>query len=230
MLSEDEGKVVYDYFTVRYHHKCADLTVSVGDDLADYVYLVKTGASSVAFTPNFSLANDDSCALTTTYENREYGTATWWTPGDDISTNSAPYDFDTFLTESSTYTLDVQYTTAATFNPAVVFEIRITYAITDSTHAINASASETFLLTMKDACIDNKITCDMAAIDFTHTIQIDPSTTVDSSVDASACTQAVDGVDSSGYCSFTSSLEIWDDSTNDWLTYTTAQTATWPWI
>ena len=171
LLSEDEGKVVYDYFTVRYHHKCADLTVAIsGDDLADYTYLVKTGAASVAFTPNFVLTNDDSCALTTTYENREYGTATWWTPSDNISSNSAPYDFNTFLTESGTFTLDVQYTTAATFNPAVVFEIRITYAITDPTHAISASASETFLLTMKDACLDNKITCDMAAIDWTHTI------------------------------------------------------------
>ena len=45
LLSEDEGKVVYDYITVRYYYKCADLTVSLGTDLADTTYLVKTGAS-----------------------------------------------------------------------------------------------------------------------------------------------------------------------------------------
>ena len=46
MQSEDEGKVVYDYFTVRYHHKCADLTVTLNADLPDDTYLVKTGAGT----------------------------------------------------------------------------------------------------------------------------------------------------------------------------------------
>ena len=83
---------------------------------------------------------------------------------------------------------------------------------------------------MKDACLDNVITCDLAAIDFVHVVAIDPTTTSDSTVATSACTQAVDGSDSSAYCSFTSTLEVWDEDTDDWLTYTTAATATYPWI
>ena len=69
-----------------------------------------------------------------------------------------------------------------------MFEVRVTYAITDPTHAIDASASATFLLTMKDACLDNVITCDMAAVDLTHVVSIDPTATLDSTVAASACT------------------------------------------
>ena len=102
--------------------------------------------------------------------------------------------------------------------------------------AIDASATESFLLTMKDACLDNEITCDMAAVDRIHTIPEDASTTTPTTVASSACVQKVynplteNDEDSSGYCTFTSTLEIWDEGTDAWATYTTADTATWPWI
>ena len=39
LLSEEEGAIIYDYFEVRYHHECADLTVAI-DELADVTYYV----------------------------------------------------------------------------------------------------------------------------------------------------------------------------------------------
>ena len=77
-MTEDTGKIAYDYFTVRFHTPCADLTVSITTDLPDVTYLVRTGGPSASYTPNFSLANDDSCVLTTTYAIRELGSAAWW--------------------------------------------------------------------------------------------------------------------------------------------------------
>lgn len=227
-MTEDTGKIAYDYFTVRFHTPCADLTVSITTDLPDVTYLVRTGGPSASYTPNFSLANDDSCVLTTTYAIRELGSAAWWEFDDTISGDSAPYDFNDWMSSSGTYTVDVAYTTAATFNPARTFEVSIRRWAASSV-AINASATEIFLLTMKDACLDNEITCDGAAVDFTHTIPAGLSATT-TAVASSACTQAVAGQDSSGYCSFVSSLEIWTEATDSWNTYTVGATATWPWI
>ena len=67
LLADDEGRVVYDYWTVRFHHKCADLKVNKGNDIPDTLYLVSSASTSSTLTPTFTLANDDSCTLTTTY-------------------------------------------------------------------------------------------------------------------------------------------------------------------
>ena len=125
----------------------------------------------------------------------------------------------------------MDYTDPTTFNPAITFEVKVTYADSNSpVESLDASATDIFMLTMKDACIDNEITCDMLAVDITHTIPVDASTATTTSTASSACTQAVDGSDSSAYCSFVSTLEIWTESTDSWDTYTTGATATWPWI
>ena len=44
------------------------------------------------------------------------------------------------------------------FNEAVVFEVGITVAIADSSHSIDATATNFFLLTMKDVCWDMTLT------------------------------------------------------------------------
>ena len=83
---------------------------------------------------------------------------------------------------------------------------------------------------MKDQCIDNVIVC-TGAIDFTHTIPADLSAT-DTSSTVSTCTMEVDSVDSSAICSITSTLEIFDDSTDSWVEYTGAgaSVTNYPWI
>ena len=65
----------------------------------------------------------------------------------------------------------------------------------------------------------------MLAVDFTHTIPDDYTTATTTQVASSACTQAVATVDSSAYCAFTSTLEIWDEDKDDWYTWTTGDTA-----
>ena len=167
--------------------------------------------------------------MTATYAVREVGDGPWWQITDTISGQGATHDFGSFLAASSTYTLNVYYTTPTVFNPAETFEVSITWWAASHV-AIDASATEVFLLTMKDTCIDNAITCDMLAVDFTHTILADTGTVAATSVASTGCTQAVGGVDSSPICSFVSTLEIWTESTDSWDTYTTGATATWPWI
>ena len=41
LLSEDEGKVVYDYVTVRYMDACSDLLVEI-EEMPDVTYYVKS--------------------------------------------------------------------------------------------------------------------------------------------------------------------------------------------
>ena len=53
LLDEDEGKIVYDYFTVRFHTPCADLIVSITEDLPDVTYLVQSTGTTSYYTPNF---------------------------------------------------------------------------------------------------------------------------------------------------------------------------------
>ena len=64
LLSEDEGKVVYDYVTVRYHHACSDLLVEI-DDMPDVTYYVKSTNNALTdtalYTPTITLTNDNSC-------------------------------------------------------------------------------------------------------------------------------------------------------------------------
>lgn len=61
----------------------------------------------------------------------------------------------------------------ALFNPEVVFELRWTAELTDPTHG-DATAEVITLLTMKDACIENEVTCtntpdaSLGAVDFTY--------------------------------------------------------------
>ena len=70
LLSEDEGKIVYDYITVRYHHKCADLAIAVAE-MPDVTYYVKsTNASPDTYAPTITLTNDASCSLETEYKIR----------------------------------------------------------------------------------------------------------------------------------------------------------------
>ena len=70
LLSEDEGKIVYDYIRVRYHHKCADLTIEIGE-MPDVTYYVKsTNAVAETFAPTITLTNDNSCSLETEYSIR----------------------------------------------------------------------------------------------------------------------------------------------------------------
>jgi hypothetical protein len=71
LLSEDEGMVVYDYVTVRYHHKCADLVIAI-DDMPDVTYYVKsTSTVPDTYQPTITLTNDDSCSLETEYKIRQ---------------------------------------------------------------------------------------------------------------------------------------------------------------
>ena len=71
LLSEDEGMVVYDYVTVRYHHKCADLVIAI-DDMPDVTYYVKsTSTVPDTYQPTITYTNDDSCSLETEYKIRQ---------------------------------------------------------------------------------------------------------------------------------------------------------------
>ena len=70
LLSEDEGKIVYDHITVRYHHKCADLEIAIAE-MPDVTYYVKsTNAVSETYAPTITLTNDQSCSLETEYNIR----------------------------------------------------------------------------------------------------------------------------------------------------------------
>ena len=72
---------------------------------------------------------------------------------------------------SNTNDLEVLYTTQADFNPAKVFEVEVTRkAIDVATSGSIATASQTYLLTMADICIYDKITLGAMTPDFTHTI------------------------------------------------------------
>ena len=51
LLTEDTGKFAYDYFTVRFHTPCADLTVSTTTDLGDVTYLVKSTSTETTYAP-----------------------------------------------------------------------------------------------------------------------------------------------------------------------------------
>ena len=82
-------------------------------------------------------------------------------------------------------------------------------------------------------CSNSVISCNMAAVDFTHTILANPGSVAATSVASSACYTRINGYDSSGYCSYSSSLEIWTESSTDldyWSTYSTGASGTWPWI
>lgn len=213
---------------MRFHHECADLVVDLGNELPDTVYLVSSSSTAVSLVPTFTRVNDgdNSCTLTTGYAVREYGTSAW-----NLITDTTPHDYTAFLASSGTFAIDVSSTTPATFNPALVFEIRITYSAS-TLIAIAATRSDVFLLTMKDQCIDNVIVC-TGAVDFGYLIPNDAVTVLDVDSTVSTCTQTVDSVDSSGICSFTSTLEIHDDATDSWEQYdetNPALVAKYPWI
>ena len=129
LLTEAEGKIAYDYFTVRFHTPCADLTITVAD-MDDVTYLVKsTNSAAVSYSPSFTLTNGSSatCTVAHTYKIREAGTATWYD-----FTDTSPHDFSAFIDDSGTdddsEAVEVLSTVVATFNPALVFEVKITYA------------------------------------------------------------------------------------------------------
>ena len=84
---------------------------------------------------------------------------------------AVPYDFKNFATYGSSEELEIEYTTQADFNPAKTFEIKVIHEIMNRNLKITGARAETtFMLTMADACLYNKISCDMAAIDLIRTI------------------------------------------------------------
>ena len=143
-----------------------------GNDVADTEYLVSSTVHTTTLVPTFTLVNDNSCTLTTTYQVREYGTAAWFT-----AIGAVEATFSSFLTANLPFSIDVASTDPNSFNPAKIYEIMITYSASTTT-SIAASNSDTFLLTMKDECIDVVMVC-TDAVDFTQTISADPTATVD---------------------------------------------------
>ena len=89
-----------------------------------------------------------------------------------MSGTTGAENFPDFIQSTGTYTVRVTANTGALvtyYNPEIVYEVKVTWSAA-TTHAIAASMSDTFLLTMKDKCMDNKITCDGGAQDIVHTI------------------------------------------------------------
>ena len=203
LLTQDTGKIAYDYFTVRYKSECADLTVTIGanDGMPDVTYLASTAATMTTYTPTFTVTNDKTdnsapaCTLTHTYGIRREGTSTWYLLTD-VAGTTGNDDFSAFMGHTGTglinqgITIDIDNNAGTAlvslWNPAIVYEVKVTYSAA-ATVALAASATDYFMLTIKDKCIDNVITCDMAAIDFTHTINADLSALI-SPVASSGCT------------------------------------------
>ena len=142
------------------------------------------------------------------------------------------YDFNDFASYGSSDELEILYTTQAEFNPAKTFEVKVIHEISNRNLKIaGARAETTFMLTLADACLYNKITCDMLAIDLTRTISNNPSATTDTTSASAGCTQAVTFTDynvlantettedSAAFCTVTSTLELYYDSTDSWVTY-----------
>ena len=134
--------------------------------------MVSSASAKITLTPTFTLVNDNSCTLTTTYSVREYGTSTWFT-----NTGAVDATFASFLTANAPFAIDIESTDPNSFRPTKIYEIMITHSASTLT-SIAASNSDTFLLTMKDECIDVEMVC-TGAVDFTHTVSADPTATAD---------------------------------------------------
>ena len=179
LLNKNEGRDARDYFTVKFHSTtvCSGLSVTIGDDgwMPDVTYLASTSASAVVMdsTATFTVANAASCTNGYAYAIRRLGTGEWWALTDVAATTSAE-DFNTFMAIDSAGVISITVNSASGlapisgYNPAIVYEVRITYGETTLSFA-NSSATQIFLLTVKDKCMDNVITCS-GAVDITHTI------------------------------------------------------------
>ena len=210
--------MAYDEFSLTVRDSCHASEPSLVAGVDDATYKVDSTSVGVDYTPDFD-PDVNTCPYTLTIWAK---LATQ--PDSDYEATGSGSNYD-WIENSSGYTATVTQTDHTAYADPIVYTVWWHYVLTSPvTSEITGSADDYMELTVVDLCWDNVPSVTQETSDILFTIASD--TAGASAVDGTANLASTTVTD----CTITKTLEIFDETSNTWVRYTSSNAASYPWI